>query len=101
MRHWLLILHPEIEVNEVGEEKPTWKQCCRIHAERVKLSGHRSEEVGEHFPDYRTEFNIRDIHTVEANWRVQQLGGELFTVVAVLPNLEKGYKTLVCERVNE
>lgn len=101
MKHWLLVLHPVIVQNEVGEEETTWKECCRIHAERVKQTGHRSEEVAEHFPDIRTEFNIRDVHTVEANWRVKQLGGELFNVVAVLPNLDKGYKTLVCERVNE
>ena len=57
--------------------------------------------MSEHFPDYRAEFNIRDAHRVKENWRVQQLGGYLYSVTNIIPNLDKGMKTLVCERVNE
>lgn len=72
-----------------------------VNAERVKHTGSRSEEVAEHFPDYSAEFNIRDAHPIQENWRVQQLGGNLYTVTNIVPNLEKGYKTLICVRVNE
>lgn len=89
------------ETNAYGEETNAYELQRTVRAQRVKQSGNRSEEVGEHFPDYRAEYNIRDAHQVEENWRVQQLGGYLYTVVAIIPNLDRGMKTLVCERVNE
>jgi head-tail adaptor len=101
MKHRLVILRPVVVVDETGGEATQYKAVRTIHAERVKFSGHRSEEVAEHFPDYRTEFNIRDAHPISENWRVRQLGGYVYTVVAITPNLDKGFKTLVCERVNE
>lgn len=84
-----------------SEQITTYELQRTVRAQRVKQSGNRSEEVGEHFPDYRAEYNIRDAHQVEENWRVQQLGGYLYTVVAIIPNLDRGMKTLICERVNE
>lgn len=101
MRHMLQILQPQTETNKYGEETTEWTLLRTVHAERVKLSGNRSVEVGERFPDYTVQYNIRDAHPVEENWRVQQLGGYLYDVVAIEPNLDKGYKTLICERVNE
>lgn len=101
MKHKLVILQPVVAADEAGGEDTQYRAVRTIHAEHVKFSGRRSEEVGEHFPDYRAEFNIRDAHPIQPNWRVQLLGGDLYTVVAITPNLDKGYKTLVCERVNE
>lgn len=101
MKYKLKLLEPIKETNDYGEEKTTYVETRTVHAERVKLSGNRSEEVGEHFPDYRTEFNIRDAHPIQENWRVQQLGGDLYTVTNIVPNIDKGYKTLICVRVNE
>lgn len=101
MKYKLALLKPESKINAYGEEKTFYTVIRTVHAERVKQSGNRSEELGEHFPDYRTEFNIREAHPVEENWRAQQLGGYLYTVVAIIPNLDRGYKTLICERVNE
>lgn len=101
MKYRLTLLEPKTVTNDFGEEATTYTETRTVHAERVKLSGSRSEEVGEHFPDYRTEFNIRDVHPVAENWRVQQLGGYLYTVTNIVPNLDKGYKTLICVRVNE
>lgn len=85
----------------MGAETVTYTKTRTVWAERVRATGNRSEEVGEHFPDYTVEFNIRDAHPVQENWRVQQLGGYLYTVTNIVPNLDKGYKTLLCERVNE
>lgn len=101
MKYRLTLLEPKTVTNDFGEEATTYTETRTVHAERVKLSGSRSEEVGEHFPDYRTEFNIRDVHPVAENWRIQQLGGYLYTVTNIVPNLDKGYKTLICVRVNE
>ena len=101
MKYKLTLLEPVKATNDYGEETTTYTEIRTVHAERVKQSGNRSEEVGEHFPDYRVEFNIRDAHPVQENWRVQQLGGYLYTVTNIVPNLDKGFKTLICDRVNE
>ena len=101
MKYKLVLLEPVKAENDYGEETTTYKETRTVHAERVKQSGNRSEEVGEHFPDYHTEFNIRDAHPVQENWRVQQLGGHLYTVTNILPNIDRGFKTLICECVNE
>lgn len=101
MTEWLTVLKPTTVVNAFGEEHITYTEQATIHAERVKESAMRRTEVGEHFPDHDAEFNVRDAHTVEENWRVRQLGGLLYTVVAIVPNRQRGYVTLKCERVNE
>lgn len=101
LKYRLTILKPVKSQNGYGEEETTYKETVTIHAGRVKMSGHRSEEVGEHFPDYSAEFQIRDAHEVEENWRVKQLGGYLYTVVNIIPNIDRGMNTLICERVNE
>lgn len=101
MKYKLVLLQPSTVENDFGEGKTTYTQTAIVHAERVKANGRRSEEVGEHFPDYSVEFNIRDAHTVDENWRVQQQGGHLYTVTNIIPNIDKGMLTLICERVNE
>lgn len=100
MKYKLMLLKPEVMRNKFGEATASYTEFRTIWAERVKASGSRSDEVGEHFPDFRAEFNIRDAHPVRENWRVRQLGGYEFNVVAVIPNLDRGMLTLICERVN-
>ena len=101
MRNKLKLLQPLTVSDAYGAEATEWHAVRTVWAERVKLTGNRSEEVGEHFADYRAEFNIRIAHPVHENWRAQQLGGNLYTVTNIIPNVDKGYKTLVCERVNQ
>ncbi len=101
MKYRLRLLRPVASTNAYGEEAAAYTEVRTVWAQRVRQSGSRSEEVGEHFPDYRAEFNVRDAHPVRENWRVQQLGGCLYTVVAIIPNIDRGMNTLVCERVNE
>lgn len=101
MRHKLELLEPRRVVNAYGEDAVEWVATVTAYAERVKHSGQRSEEVSEHFADYRAEFNIRSAHKVGENWRVRQLGGNLYTVTNIVPNVERGFKTLICVRVNE
>ena len=101
MKYKVTLLQPQTITTASGNEKTTYTATRTVWAERVKAAGHRSEEVGEHFPAYSVDFNIRDAHPVGENWRVQQVGGELYTVTNIIPNLDRGYKTLVCVRVNE
>ena len=101
MKYRLELLKPERATDHMGAETVAYTPTRTVWAERVRTSGRRSEEAGEHFPDYSVEFNIRDAHPVGENWRVRQLGGHLYTVTNILPNLDRGYKTLLCERVNE
>ena len=100
MKYRLELLKPSVDIDSFGEETPQFTPFRVVHAERVKFSGNRVDQVGEHFPDYRAEFNIRDIHPVAENWRVRQLGGYVYTVAAIIPNLDRGMLTLICERVN-
>ena len=101
MKYKLMLLQPVSKTNQYGGDEIAYKETRTVHAERVKQSGSRRNEVDEHFSDYRAEFNIRSSHPVDENWRVQQLGGHLYTVTNIIPNIDKGMKTLVCERVNE
>lgn len=101
MKYRIEILQPVAKANGFGEEAVTWRTVRTVWAERVKQSGTRSEELGEHFAYYDAQFNIRNAHPVKENWRVHQLGGNLYTVTNILPNIDKGMNTLVCEKVNE
>lgn len=100
MKYKLELLKPVTDEDGFGEEAPDYRHFRTVAAERVKTSGFKSEEVGEHFPDYRAEFNIRDAHPVQEHWRVKQLGGYEYTVTNIIPNIDRGMKTLICERVN-
>lgn len=101
LKYKLVLLEPVYTEGRMGAQKVTYTERRTVWAERVKMTGSRSEEVGEHFPDYRVEFNIRDAHPVKENWRVRQLGGYEYTVTNIIPNLDRGMKTLVCDRLNK
>lgn len=101
MKYKLELLKPTQTTDRMGAEHVVYEPTRTVHAERVSTSGNRSEEVGEHFAAYNAQFNIRNAHPIAENWRVRQLGGYHYTVVAIIPNLDRGYNTLVCDRVNE
>lgn len=101
MKYRLELYRPVTRKNPYGEIESTYRKTVTVHAERVKQTGRRRIDMDEVFADYTTEFNIRDIHEIDEGWRVQQLGGYLYSVTNIIPNLDKGFKTLVCDRVNE
>lgn len=101
MKYKIVLLQPTSVKNRFGESEITYEATRTVHAERVRATGRRSEEVGEHFPDYSVQFNIRDVHPIEENWRIEQLGGYVYTVTNIVPNIDRGMKTLICERLNE
>lgn len=100
MKYHLMLLEPIYSKNDFGEEVLEYRESAIVHAERTNIRGSYRVEDSERFPDYRAEFNIRSQHKVKENWRIKQLGGELYTVVNILPYINNGFKTLVCEKVN-
>lgn len=101
LKYRIQLFKPDRSINRFGEETLMYLPVKTIHAERVKHTGYRSEEVKEHFADYRAEFNIRAAHEVKEGWRVQLLGENLYEITNILPNIDRGFNTLVCARVNE
>lgn len=100
LRYKLRLLEPTSIVNEFGEEHVEYVQERIVWAERAKYSARNSNELSEHFADASTNWIVRDAHPVAEHWRVEQLGGYLYGVEAVEPNLAKGMKTLICSRIN-
>lgn len=100
MKYRIELLEPVRREGRFGEQTEGYESRGTARAERVKLTGNLSEELGEHFPDYSVRWNIRDAHHVEEHWRVRQLGGHEYTVTNIIPNRDRGMLTLVCERVN-
>lgn len=100
MKTRLKILKPEKEIGKSRAEKTVFSEVKTVHAERIKLSGRYGLIIGEAFPDYYAEFNIRDAHEIDENWRVEEIGGKLYTVTNIFPNRDKGFLTLKCSRVN-
>lgn len=101
MKYRLQVFQPRVTENIYGEEENTFEEFRTIYAQRVKISNALRNEVGEHFSDYSIAFNIRDSHPIKEGWRVKQIGGYLYHVVGITPNLGRGMVTLHCERVNE
>lgn len=101
MKYRLELQHPVEDDSAFGSEPMKFIVTKTVHAERVKISGNRVDEAGEHFADYTVDFNIRDAHEVKEGWRVRQIGGYVYTVANIIPNLDRGMLTLQCVRVNE
>lgn len=101
MKYRLKVSELVVTRDKFNAEKSAWVDRGCIHAERVKQTARRSDELGEHFPDHSATYNIRDAHKIKENWRVEELGGNLYTVTAIVPNKDRGMLTLYCERVNQ
>ena len=101
MKYHLQVYIPVVTLNDFGEEITEYRSQAVVRAERVRETAMRTLEASEQFPDHSVEFSVRAAHDIRENYRVQQLGGNLYDVVAVVPNIDKGYNTLKCERVNE
>lgn len=101
MKYRVRLLRPEPRTSATGASSMQFVQSAVVWAERCKFSGVRSEEAWEHFADYSASYNIRDIHSIDAGWQLEELGGHLYNVVAVEPNRDRGMLTVRCERVNE
>lgn len=97
----IILMKPTKVTDKFGAEKVTWMPVRTVRAERAKMSGRMSEEVGERFPGYSVEYNVRYPIPVEEHWRALDSAGALYEISNVIPNRDRQMKTLVCERVNE
>lgn len=100
MKHRLRLMKPVTSTGKFGGEKVTYELTATVWAERVKVSPKYGLEHGELFSDYTVEYNIRDAHSVDEKWRVQEEGGHLYDVINIIPNRERGMLTLRVKRVN-
>lgn len=100
-KYRLTLMRPVSVTDRYGAETVTWEDVLTVPAERVRNVGRRSDEAGEHFPDYSVSWNVRAVYEVDENWRVRQTGGHLYQVLAIEENRARGYNTLITERVNE
>lgn len=72
-----------------------------IAAERRRLSGSASIQVGEDFADYRAEYYVYLQHPIREHWRVRDLEtGVLYEVKTFFPDRGNNLHRLCCERVN-
>lgn len=105
MRDRVGFLEPVVTTDAYGDEVTTWTDRGRFWAERVKYTGTRSDEVGEHFPAYRAEWLVRIGVPVAANWRLYEFSAdpqnnEVWNVLAVVRDAAHGLLRLSCERLN-
>lgn len=95
------ILAPVDEVNASGQRRAAYESRGHVSAQMVHAKGFRKVEASENFPDHTATFYVRDLVQVGENWRVQHVGGFLYTVNAVETIRRKGLKILECSRVNK
>jgi head-tail adaptor len=100
MRNMLKVFKPDTTTDQYGSTVVSYAEVGTIHAERSKADGNTVAEAAEAFAAYTATYNVRDCHGIKAGWRVEELGGELYNVLAVVGNPGKGMATLKCERVN-
>lgn len=101
MEDWIRVLEPVKETNDYGEERTEYVGRVCLAAERVRLTGNRKEEVGEHFADYSAEWNVNAGYEIGEHWRVEAEDGHTYEVTNIISNKRRGYNTIVCQRVNE
>lgn len=89
-----------VVVDSFGAETITYTDNeTRIRAEVKWKSGNASVQASEVFDDMKLEVLLRDAHEVAARWRIKY-DGDTYLVEAVEKSRTKGYKRLVCSKVN-
>lgn len=76
-----------------------WLHRGEIRAERLKMDGSRGVNAGEILSEYAVRWNIRAAHNLKEGWRVEY-DGTPYEIRAIIPNKQKGMKTLITESVN-
>lgn len=102
MIYQLEILEPVYEAGSGGSQQTRYDSRGRARAERVRLTGRRIDEVGEHFADYSVVWRVRSSVPCKENWRVREPGADiLYSVTHIEPEPRIGAQVIYCERVNE
>lgn len=72
-----------------------------IAADRVKNDGRKLIVLGEQYPAYTADYNIRDGHEVKEGWRVKDMdSGVVYEITACIRDRLKRMITLKCVGVN-
>lgn len=106
MRYRLKAWEPRKQETDFGTSGAVafipYREGAPIWAERAKLTGNGVTEAGEHFADYRADYNIRIFHKIGEGWQVQEVGDKVkYVVRSVIDNHRAGMRTLHCERLND
>ena len=91
---------PVVSKDTFGADVISYPHGKTVHAEVNWKSGRLSEEASEIFPDGRLEVIIYDAHTVAEKWRLEY-AGVAYTVGAIEHNRRRGFKRLICDKVND
>lgn len=91
---------PTAVVDKFGSKTITYTDQVTANCEVVWKNGSTSSEASELFANVRVEFLIRDAHTVDTGWRAIY-GTTPYYVSAVEHNRVRGFKRLICDRINE
>lgn len=102
MIYLLEILKPDYEAGAGGSQSIVYRTLGKARAERVRLTGRRVDEVGEHFADYSAAWRVRASVPCKENWRLHEPASDiLYSVTHIEPEPRIGSKVIYCERVNE
>ena len=100
LTEFVTLLKPTTTRDGFGAEVVEYTATATVRAEVKWKSGSTSIESDERFPGTRLEVLLHDAHEVAAQWRLIY-EGETFYVDAAEHGRQKGYRRLICDRVNE
>lgn len=86
--------------SQSGAVTTSYSEGATVHAEVDWRTGATSDNEPENFASERVEVIIRYAIPVEREWRLRYRN-EMFHIDAVECNRPKGFKRLICNRVNE
>ena len=97
---------PTASVTATGAREVVFADQGAIRAERVSMRATERAEAGEMYADMHAEYNVRHQHGIRRGDRVAECdeygtdNGAEMEVTAVIANRRKGFKTIICDRVN-
>ena len=88
-------------VGTFREILPVYEYAGKIKADRVKYDGRKVVVVGEQYPLYTADYNIRDGNKIKEGWRVRDTdSGVTYEVTATLHDRRNRMITIKCVGVN-
>lgn len=97
---------PKTSVTATGALLAKYTVVGYIHAERASMRATERAEAGEMYADMNAEYRVRYLHDIRRGDRLTEVSdedadsGALMEVTAVIANRRKGFKTIICARVN-
>lgn len=97
----LTVWLPRSEEDRNGQLITRWLEKPMIRAGRTRLTPTGSAKTAEAFAGYDATYDVRSYHEVTTGWRVQEPGMPVMAVENVLTNRRRGYKSLLCRKIND